>query len=121
MKKLEKFEYQSTLMYDNCADEFVNAGSYQLGYYIHTLENFEPKNFYDLYDLMSEANKIRKALEVLRKDEFYDDENISIELHFCSVVKANRLIRVLDDTILEILGRYYKEVTMNKTFIEKWF
>lgn len=120
MSKVKKFEYQQTCEYDNGIEEFVYAGSYQIKNYIDDIGMIEPNNFDDLYIIMSEAHKIKKALKFLADDDFYDDSKISFEMYFTSVVKAKKLIRYIDNVVSNVLCDYYTSVVMNAEYHGKW-
>ena len=120
MSKAKRFEYQPTFMYDNCVEEFVCAGSYQIENYIRSFQTIQPDSFDDMYIIMSEAHEIKKALKILTNDEFYDDSRIPFEMYFCSVVKAKKLIELIDEVVSEVLCDYFTDVVMNKLNNGKW-
>lgn len=120
MSKIKRFEYQPTFKYNNCAEEFVNAGSYQIENYIRSFQTIQLDSFDDIYIIMSEAHEIKKALKILTKDRFYDDSSISFEMYFCSVVKANQLIKIIDEVVSEVLCDYCTDVVMNEAHKNEW-
>lgn len=120
MSKVKRFEYQPTFKYDNGIEEFVYAGSYQIENYIRSFQTIQPDSFDDIYIIMSEAHEIKKALKIMTKDRFYDDSSISFEMYFCSVVKANQLIKIIDEVVSEVLCYYFTDVVMNEAHKNEW-